>query len=98
MDENLLQSLKREQFIQRLAYFYDQVNYIHPFREGNGRTQRLFFDEVAVGAGYKINWLKVTGKQNDEASKLAAQNQDMSLLVEMFEVAVISPREEQYEK
>ena len=36
-DDNL-QGLGRDRFIERLAYHYDQVNYIHPFREGNGRT------------------------------------------------------------
>ncbi|MCL1897624.1 MAG: Fic family protein [Micrococcales bacterium] len=23
-----------------MAYYYDQLNYIHPFREGNGRTRQ----------------------------------------------------------
>jgi cell filamentation protein len=40
--ENYLTSLDRDSFIKRLAYYYDQLNYIHPFREGNGRTQRIF--------------------------------------------------------
>jgi len=32
-----------EEMLQRLAYFYGEINIIHPFREGNGRTQREFF-------------------------------------------------------
>lgn len=32
---------------------------MHPFREGNGRTLRLFIDEVAYNAGYILNWEKV---------------------------------------
>lgn len=32
-----------EEMIKRLAYFFGEMNMIHPFREGNGRTQREFF-------------------------------------------------------
>lgn len=88
VDEKLLQNLTLDAFVNRLAYFYDQVNYIHPFREGNGRTQRILFDIIARQAGYKIDWLKVTGIKNDEASRLAAQNKDLSLLIKMFKEIV----------
>ena len=50
--DRYLQHLNRERFIERLAYHYDQVNYLHPFREGNGRTQRFFFDRLAVAASW----------------------------------------------
>ncbi|WP_421692543.1 Fic family protein [Xenorhabdus bovienii] len=29
---------------------------IHPFREGNGRVQRLFFEHLALSAGYELDW------------------------------------------
>lgn len=29
---------------------------IHPFREGNGRVQRLFFEHLSLVAGYDLNW------------------------------------------
>jgi cell filamentation protein len=41
-DDNMLRGMGRDQFIDRLTYYYDSFNYIHPFREGNGRTQRVF--------------------------------------------------------
>ena len=40
--DHALQRMDREQLIERLAFHYDQFNNIHPFREGNGRTQRAF--------------------------------------------------------
>lgn len=40
--ENYLRELDKEAFVKRLAYFYEQLNFIHPFREGNGRAQRIF--------------------------------------------------------
>ncbi|MDR1634830.1 MAG: Fic family protein [Bifidobacteriaceae bacterium] len=40
--------------MERLAYYYDQLNYIHPFRAGNGRAQRVFWSRVARDAGYWV--------------------------------------------
>lgn len=82
--ENYLKGLSKEKFIKRLAYFYDQLNYIHPFREGNGRAQRVFWSRVAKGAGYEIDWSLIVGDENDEASRLAAEDMDTSKLENMF--------------
>ena len=53
--DNHLRGLDRESFIERLAYHYDQFNYIHPFREGNGRTQRVFWNRVGRDAGWQLD-------------------------------------------
>ncbi|WP_405672266.1 Fic/DOC family protein [Streptomyces sp. NBC_01530] len=37
-----LRDLPRQEFVIRLAALYGDLNVIHPFREGNGRTQRAF--------------------------------------------------------
>lgn len=71
-------------FIDRLVYFYDQLNYIHPFREGNGRAQRVFWGRIARDAGYEIDWSLVVGDENDKASHLAATKFDLSGLEKMF--------------
>lgn len=82
--EQALKDLPRDVFVQRLAYHYDQLNYIHPFREGNGRAQRVFWTRVAEDAGYEIDWSLVVGNENDEASRLAAEELDLSGLEAMF--------------
>ncbi len=82
--ENYLNGLSIDVFIERLAYFYDQLNYIHPFREGNGRSQRIFWTRVAHDASYEIDWDDVVGDENDEASRLAAEKFDLSGLKVMF--------------
>ena len=82
--ENYLRGLDRAKFIKRLAYFYDQLNFIHPFREGNGRTQRIFWSRIASDADYEINWHEISSNENDAASKLATENMDYSLLEKMF--------------
>ena len=82
--DRYLQHLNRDRFIERLAYHYDQVNYLHPFREGNGRTQRFFFDRLAVAAGWWLDWTQITGAVNDAASRAAAEDHDLAALQEMF--------------
>ena len=52
--ENNLQGLNRVQFAERAAEHLCEINAIHPFREGNGRSQRLFLKTLAQQAGHKI--------------------------------------------
>jgi cell filamentation protein len=66
--ENLLRGLGQEAFVARLAYYLGEVNAIHPFREGNGRTQRAFFQQLAQDAGYALAWQHLDAAQNIEAS------------------------------
>ena len=39
----------------KLAEILDNVNYLHPFREGNGRAQREFIRLLALEKGLKLN-------------------------------------------
>lgn len=40
---------------EKLAEILDNINYLHPFREGNGRTQREFIRILALEKGIKLN-------------------------------------------
>jgi cell filamentation protein len=66
--ENSLQGLERRPFIDRLTYYLGEVNAVHPFREGNGRTQRVFFEQLARDAGFALNWQHLDAARNIEAS------------------------------
>lgn len=66
--ESYLQGLPRDRFIERLAYYFAEVNAVHPFREGNGRAQRAFFDQLARRAGYTLEWWHVSEDENVYAS------------------------------
>ncbi|MNJ01739.1 Adenosine monophosphate-protein transferase VbhT [compost metagenome] len=39
-----------------------EINVLHPFREGNGRTYREFVRQLAKFNGYNLNWAKVDHK------------------------------------
>lgn len=45
----------RKDLAKKLAEILDNINYLHPFREGNGRTQREFLRLLALEKGLKLN-------------------------------------------
>ena len=51
-----------------LAYYLSEINVLHPFREGNGRTQRLFIEYLADNAGYSVDFSSVSAKEMIVAS------------------------------
>lgn len=57
--EDYLCGLPRDTFIERLSWFYGEINVLHPFRLGNGLTQRIFFEQLAIHAGYLLDWRDV---------------------------------------
>jgi len=67
-NENLLRGLDRDAFIDRLTYYLGEVNAVHPFREGNGRTQRAFFEQLADDAGFTLAWQHLDADRNVAAS------------------------------
>jgi len=68
-EEKYLQFLSLDLMIARLANYYDLTNRLHPFPEGNGRTQRLFIEHLAANAGYFTNWTKVRAWQVAEIAE-----------------------------
>lgn len=67
--EALLEGLSKDEFIQRAVYYFGEINALHPFREGNGRTQREFFRELAIHAGHEINYSFINEEEMVEASR-----------------------------
>lgn len=46
----------KKQFADKLATCIGDINALHPFREGNGRSTRSFIQYVANVAGYELNY------------------------------------------
>lgn len=57
--ENWLRGLGPAVFVKRLAHYMGEINAAHPFRDGNGRTQRVFCSLLAEQAGYFIDFESV---------------------------------------
>lgn len=55
-------------FSIKFAEYYAEFNMIHPFREGNGRVQRLFFEHLAAWNNYVLDWSTVSQAEWIEAN------------------------------
>lgn len=67
--ENYLYGLEEDDFADRLAYYFSEMNALHPFREGNGRSQREFIRCLALHNGYVINFVNAGRDEMLEASR-----------------------------
>jgi cell filamentation protein len=82
--EKYLVNLDAEMFADRAAYFVGELNAAHPFREGNGRTQREFIRELGMKAGHYIDWRATTAEEMIEASRLSHVSGDSSQFAEVI--------------
>ena len=55
-------------FVANAADLLEKVNYLHPFREGNGRAQRVYLDQIASRSGRGLSWCNVDRIENELAS------------------------------
>ena len=78
-----------DEFIKVFADNYGNLNALHPFREGNGRTQREFARLVCLDCGYAFDLSCTTHNKMLEASVLSFDKADSSLLCEIFKQAII---------
>lgn len=80
---NYLKKLNKSTFLDELSELYHDLNMLHPFREGNGRTLRLFITLLVRNAGYNLNFSECDSDLLMIATIKAAQG-DLSLLREVF--------------
>ena len=66
--DKLLKGLEENTFFEKLAHYMAELNIIHPFREGNGRTIREFIRELGLKNGYSIDWSRVSKEELLNAS------------------------------
>ena len=88
--DGYFENLPFDEFVKRIAEFYNDVNYIHPFREGNGRTQRIYFAQLIRHYGYDINFADVDTNELMIAT-IQASSGVMDFLVEFFKNSIIIP-------
>lgn len=67
---------------KRMAYFKSEINMLHPFREGNGRTIRIFLQAYASSKGFLWNYDKMSRDDYMQAMIYSVTNE--SLLEKLF--------------
>lgn len=79
-----LRTISNEDLPARLAEMYDYINFAHPFREGNGRSQREFFDQLLSESGRGLAWDLIELAELHGACHLARADNDIDPLRVMF--------------
>jgi cell filamentation protein len=70
---NFLRGMDKKEFVQKFTDVYGDINALHPFREGNGRTTRQFMAQLAEQAGYTLDQ-SIIEKNKDEWNKVSEQS------------------------
>jgi Protein involved in cell division len=92
--EKHLRGLPREAFVDRLTHYLAEVNAIHPFREGNGRTQRAFFSQLSRDAGWPVDWSGLDRNENIAASIAALRGDNGPLRAMLDRLVAPEPEED----
>lgn len=87
--EDYLLGLPRDRFVARLAHYYCELNVVHPFRDGNGRAQRLLFEVISINAGYALRWEPIERAEWLDAN-IAAYNCQLEPLIALLD-RVLAP-------
>lgn len=94
---NYLRNLKRDEFAKQAGQIIGDVNYVHPFREGNGRTQLLYLKQLTEQAGHRLDITRIQPRAWLEASK-AAHRADYTPMSACIEGALVKERSRQRQR
>lgn len=89
-EANWFQGMDRTQLVRASAEMFGDLNVVHPFREGNGRTQRILFEHIIVNVGYEISWWAVDAEEWTQAN-IDAVVCDYAALTDVFERCIGQP-------
>ena len=88
--ENWLRGLDADTLSKRLAHYLSEINALHPFREGNGRVQRIFISQLSQSAGYQLDYSDLEQEQIYRAMELAFNGDELilaELILEHLEIS-----------
>jgi cell filamentation protein len=85
--EKALCGLNKSKFVERMAYYMGEINALHPFREGNGRTSREFFRQLSLNANYILDFGRIK-KEDLLIADIEAFNGQYERLIKILEKAI----------
>jgi cell filamentation protein len=88
-DKAWLRGLSVDAFAQEAAHFLAELNAIHPFRDGNGRTQLAFVTLLAFAAGYQVDFERIEPKSFLDAMIESFQGRERPLTLALQQL--VSP-------
>jgi cell filamentation protein len=90
--ENNLRGLAADKFAERAAEHANELNAIHPFLDGNGRTQRAFLEILAERAGHEIDLARVDPEAWNQASIQGFYKQNNEPMRDVIAGALVTRR------
>ncbi len=88
-----LSALSDSKFTDAFASLYNELNIIHPFREGNGRSLKTLLTAMARQAGRDFDWTKISERKWDfDSACIEAADGNISKLNAIF-ATVLQPYE-----
>lgn len=94
--DEFLRGLGFDDFVAKLAELWGELNVVHSFREGNTRTQTVFFDALVTAAGYQLDVERLASDSRVRAEFIAARfhSQDTGDNAQLEEVlrGIVAPQ------
>ena len=86
-DKDLIEKkVSKDILAEKLAYYSAELNVLHPFREGNGRTIREYIRQMALYIGYNMNYSRIKVVSYLSASIFSIT--DISKLKELYNICL----------
>lgn len=80
-----------ESAVRTVADHWSELTIVHPFRDGNSRTQRYFFDQMLRAAGWAVDWTRIDAAEAHAARYVGAATADPSFLAQVLRPGVFAP-------
>lgn len=74
--------------VRTVADHWSELTIVHPFRDGNSRTQRFFFDQMLRAAGWEVDWMRINAAEAHAARYVGAATADPSFLAQVLHPGV----------
>ena len=75
---------ERNKLVEAIAELYIEINMLHPFREGNGRAQRILFEHIVINCGFEFELKDITQREWIDAN-IAGGGGNYAPMAELFE-------------
>ena len=85
--EKFLKGYRKAEFIEKIAYYMGEVNALHPFRDGNGRSSREYFRQLSLNANFILDFSK-TKKEKLLSADIEAFNGKYESLIEILNKSI----------
>lgn len=93
-DPQVLRDATPEEFAARAAKVLSELNYVHPFREGNGRAQEAFIFELGRHYGHEVDFAVISRPRMIEASIETTNNPSSTAMNHVLQDAMDPNRRE----